>query len=310
MAAPNTILQDFTQITRYDIRSYFEQFVFFLQYNQPRILAYYGGETKNVHTDSFNKMNYLIKETKRILEIIERNSNNFSNYKWWLFIEQIEDNLQVLETTKASPKWLRTVETITSFNANPEQEVVLQQGETIEQLSRRKLGFEDWDNDWRNVAERNNIREEDYTPEGGTFLNVSFENTFAPTVEVVVDSLSGENIYGKDIYRVLTFENNDLVVLEPLETFTQSVDILIQLKKEDNPEFPEQGFNPKLVVGSNVNYLNFPTLIRQLTETFRRDDTISSMRVLDYKRDQDAIFITYEVEGRLGDIQQLKTTLT
>lgn len=310
MAAPNTILEDFVKITRYDITNYLKDFVCFIQNSQPKIIAYYKGETKVIHTDSFNKLNSLIRETKRVLELITRSSDNFTNYKWWLFIEQIEDNLSVLETIAAAPKWYKTVEGIANFNLNPEVDITLQQGETLEQLSRRRLGYDDWDNDWRNIAEKNNLAEEDYTSDGGTFLKVSFENTFAPTVQVVVDSLSGDNIYGKDIYRKLTFEDDDLAVLEPRDTFVQSVEIMIKLKKEDNPEFPEQGFNPKLVVGSNVNFLNMPTLIRQLIETFKKDDTISSMTVLDYKRDQDAVFIEYEVEGRLGDIQRLGTSLT
>ncbi len=310
MAAPDNILEEFERITRYDIRAYFIRFANFLENNHPKIISYYKGESNNIHTESFNVLSNLTREAKKILELASRSSKLFNNYKWWLFIEQIEDSLNVLETTAAAPKWLRSVENNVNFTTDPEVEITLQQSQTLEQLARKKLGFDNWDNDWDEIAKRNDLREEDYTPEGGVFLQVSFKNTFAPTVQTVVDTLKDNSIYGKDIYKKLTFEDNDLVTLNPVDTFKQSVGILILLKKEDNPEFPNQGYNSKLVVGSNVNFLNFPTLLRQLIETFKTDDTISSMRVLDFKRDEDAVYIQYEVEGRLGDIQQLNTTLT
>lgn len=310
MAASGNILEEFKQITRYDIRNYFEELASFLEKNQPRIISYYKGETTLIHTESFNKLNLLLKETGKILELIEYNQKLLNNYKWWLFVAQIEDSQNTLETINKAPKWLRSVASNVNFVTNPEVTLVLKQGETLEQLSRRKLSFDDWDNEWNDVAVRNNLREEDYTPEGGVFLKVSFRNTFSPEVTSIVDTLEGDNIYGKDILKKTTFEDNDLKVLQPIDTFYQAVEILINLKKEDNPEFPQQGYNEKLVVGSNVNFLNFPALIRQLTETFRTDDTITSITVLDFKRDQDAVFIEYQVEGRLGDIQKLSSTLT
>lgn len=310
MAAPGNILEEFKQITRYDIRNYFEELASFLEKNQPRIISYYKGETTLIHTESFNKLNRLLKETGKILELIEYNQKLLNNYKWWLFVAQIEDSQNTLETINKAPKWLRSVASNVNFVTNPEVTLVLKQGETLEQLSRRRLSFDDWDNEWNDVAVRNNLREEDYTPEGGVFLKVSFRNAFSPEVTSIVDTLEGDNIYGKDILKKTTFEDNDLKVLQPIDTFYQAVEILINLKKEDNPEFPQQGYNEKLVVGSNVNFLNFPALIRQLTETFRTDDTITSITVLDFKRDQDAVFIEYQVEGRLGDIQKLSSTLT
>lgn len=310
MAAPGNILEEFKQITRYDIRNYFEELASFLDNNQPRIISYYKGETTIIHTESFNKLKSLLKETGKILELIEYNQKLLNNYKWWLFVAQIEDSQNTLETIDKSPKWLRSVASNVNFVTNPEVTLVLKQGETLEQLSRRRLSFDDWDNEWSDVAVRNNLKEEDYTPEGGVFLKVSFKNTFSPEVTSIVDTLEGDNIYGRDILKKTTFEDNDLKILQPIDTFYQAVEILINLKKEDNPEFPQQGYNEKLVVGSNVNFLNFPALIRQLTETFRTDDTITSITVLDFKRDQDAVFIEYQVEGRLGDIQKLSSTLT
>jgi len=309
MAAPNNILDEFEKITRYDIREYFSNFSQFLETNHPRVISYYKGETNNVDTESFANLKRLTRDVKEILELINRNTGKFTNYRWWSFIEQIEDSLNVLETANQSAKWFRSVESTVNFSTDPEAEVVLKQGQTLEQLARRELGYSNWDDGWADVAKKNNLTEEDYTPEGGAFLNVSFRSSFSLTVRAVVDKLSGNNIYGKDIAKKLTFVDNDIVILDPLDTFMQAVDILIQLKKEDNPEFPSQGYNEKLIVGSNVNYLNFPTLLRQLTETFKTDDTISSMRVLDFSRDADAIHIQYEVEGRLGDIQKLNTSI-
>lgn len=309
MAAPDNILVEFKKITRYNIREYFQKFVDFLEVDQSKIISYYRGESKNINTKAFDNLKKLISETKKIIELIEYNQTQFVNYQWWLFVEQIEDNLNTLETIEQSPKWLRSVSNNINFSTNPEIEVILSQNETLEQLSRKRIGMDDWDNQWREIATRNDLKEEDYTPNGGNLLKVSFESTFSIEVLTVVDLLDGVNIYGKDIYKKLTFVDNDLKVLEPIQTFLQAVEILINLKKGNNPEFPEQGYNERLVVGSNVNFLNFPTLIRQLSSTFKTDDTISSMTVLDFKRDQDAVFIDYEVKGRLGDVEKFSISL-
>ena len=68
MAAPNNILEDFEQITRYDIRGFFVKFASYLEVNNPRVLSYYKGETNNVDTASFSLLKELTRDAKEILE--------------------------------------------------------------------------------------------------------------------------------------------------------------------------------------------------------------------------------------------------
>jgi len=46
----------------------------------------------------------------------------------------------------------------------------------------------------------------------------------------------------------------------------------------------------------------FPILFRQITDTFGKDDTISFVRIVGIKFEQDALFVEEEIQTRFGEI--------
>jgi len=141
-----------------------------------------------------------------------------------------------------------------------EFDFTLKQNQTIENLI-QDIGSSNRDQDWINLALRNDLKEEDYTPEGGVVLKATFQNNAKIEILSVLDNIQGTNVYGKDIYRRFIFEDNDLLSLSPENTIHQAFDINIELRRGDNPEFANDGLQSSLIVGSNLNSILYPSEI-------------------------------------------------
>lgn len=298
------VLQEFKSLTKYSIENYFQSFILFIQQDYPIIINYYLGDVVTNNSDAFKNLTLLRQESSRVLTIFQSNSSQLNNYKWWELLEQIEDIDTKLLTISVVSKWLRSSISTTSFNPNPEVTVPFRQGETLESIERTIVGETEWRDKWTDIAFKNDLAEEDYTSEGGNLLKINFNaSSRVFQIESIVDNPNGENILGIDLDKKLQFDlsTQDLKVLTPRQTFTQTVQINLNLRKGDNPNFPEDGLNPKIVVGSTINAIAYPTMFRQIIDTFRKDDTIKNITFISVRRDQDAIFLDFEVQNRLGE---------
>lgn len=298
-------LLEFELLTNYPIQIFFKRIGDFLRIDFPQINSYYSGNIGSLNAQSFKNLDSLKLETETIFSTIQFNKNVFTNFKWWGFVEKIEEIDNSLMKIDNLSKWLRSSISKGNFNPNPEVNITFNQGQTLESIERNSLGSDDWDNTWLDLAIKNDLKEEDYTPEGGFLikanLNYNFNNF---KINSIVDNPIGDKILGVDIDKKITFEDNDLKVLSPKKTFLQTVTIKVNLKKNDNPEFPDEGISVNMIAGSNINTIAFPILFRQLTSSFKEDDTIKSFSITEIKREQDAVFIVFNVESRLGNIQQ------
>jgi hypothetical protein len=305
------IIEEFESITSFSLSSYLQSFKSFVKQDVSSIVNYYSGNISTLNTTSFNNLKSLIETTQDLFAIFALNQNVFQNYKWWVFISEIEKFESFLMTIDNSSKWLRSTISKANFNPNPEVDIPFNQGQTLESISRDILGSKDWSNTWSDLALKNDLREEDYTSEGGFLIKANFDyvqNNFQ--INSIVDNPIDERILGIDLHRKLQFDTTtqDLLVLSPKDTFFQNVTILINLRQGDNPEFYNQGINPKLIVGSNVNSLAYPVLFRQLSSLFKADDTIKSFMIIAINRLQDSVSIEFQVESRLGDLQNISLT--
>jgi hypothetical protein len=121
----------------------------------------------------------------------------------------------------------------------------------------------------------------------------------------VVDVLYGKSIYGKDIYQRLTITGDDLQVLDYDSTLLQSVDILVNLRRNSNPDFPNLGRQTQLLVGSTRASFNFPIVDRDLKTVFASDDSLKDFQLTKLERVEDNVTISFQVYSRLNELQQL-----
>lgn len=271
-------LDYFYSITGYDITTFFKDATTFFDKQQKDIINYYSNQTKVPNIISFNELQRLITESSKLEEQFTIHRNVFLTGDYFFLQDYFLELQEALFTTDNASKWLRSTITKNSFNPQVEKEFLLRQNTSLESFS-DEIGYSDRQQDWVQVALRNDLREEDYTNEGGNLLKASFQSNLTISINSIVDNPLGQQIYGLDIDKKLTFVNNDLKVLSYQPTFRQTVQILLCLVKGDVPEFPDDGVRTSVVAGSNINAIYYPSIFRQLYGVFEKDDTIKSIAV-------------------------------
>ena len=298
MALDNNLITKFKKITRFDLQTYLLIFDYFVTNQFQSILNYYQGSSNTVPERSISMLDQLNVRALIVEDVINNNRNRFESTDWWDLLEILEDIKGKLHTMKNTPKWSRTSVVNTLRAQNPTTEVVLRQNQTIESLLGDSLGYSDRHQDWYDVAIKNDMIEEDYTTGGGAKLKVAASGEVSFSIQSVVDIIDSETMKGKELDKKLQWENDDLKVLNGDDTFLQDMEILSNLRKGDNPEFVSHGLSPEVAVGQNINGISYPILMRQLNETFNRDDSIESFEVTNIERAQDGIFMEMEITSK------------
>ena len=303
---PSGVLSDFVSITKYPIKTYLSDYAEFVELHEANVYRYYGGRTDQPNEESFRILNNLIERSSLLENIIENKRDSFKSGAYWELIEMLSDIQQQLETTSNASKWLRSAIAKNDFSPGVELEHTLRQLQTLEQVASDQEGSSDRDSDWVRIALRNDLREEDYSTAGGNELIIRGRNAITLKLRSVVDNISGKKVYGIDLHQKLQFVDDDLLPLSYDDTMKQTVEILANLKRGTTPEFPQDGTS---VNAGNRKNMAFPILIRQMTATFSRDDTLRSFAIKNIEIQQDALFLTFEVTTRLGELVQTGVTI-
>lgn len=303
----STSILKFKSLTNVNLNNFFRAIDSFFKVNFFLIENYYKG--KNIYDkESFDYLDKLLERVDYILYLFNFNKQNFGNLDDWELLDLLEETKTKLETVKNLSKYSRSIIKKGESSFGIKGETALNQFGTLEKISDKVLHSIEKEDDWVDIAFFNDLKEEDYTSKGGILIEVIFprNNVFLNTV---VDNLEGKKLYGKDIQNKLEFKENDLVVLGYNETLSQSLNILLNLKKGDNPEFANYGIQTNLFVGNNLNIINYPILYKQLINIFLTDDTISTLSVKDLNLKQDKIFLEFEIETRYGEIYNRELNL-
>lgn len=296
------ILVRFKEITLFDIAGFLSRYVEFSDIHYSNIVNYFSGVSDVSPTESFNSLKNLTADYKVLSDIIVLNSASFDNYEFWILVEYIEDIGGALDSANNASKWLRSAVTKSGYKRQVVSNIVVSQGQKLEDIERDNLKSSNED-DWVETALNNNLREEDYNLDGGSLIKVIYKNNAAFFLNGVVDNIdTPEKTYGLDIDRFIKFENDDLVVLSYRDTFLQSMKVLTDLKRGDDPAFYERGIDVKSIVGGSLAGISYPIVFRQLASNFSTDDGFKSFAITDVKRDKDAVLIEFEIESRAGEV--------
>ncbi|KKS69938.1 MAG: hypothetical protein UV42_C0073G0002 [Candidatus Magasanikbacteria bacterium GW2011_GWE2_42_7] len=295
------IIERFGDILQYPVQEFMSGFVNFTRIYANNILDYYQGNTAVPDMESFTQLAYLLQQSHVIEELVVQKQYQFDSYGYYELCEQLDDIKTKLEGFDNASRWCRSSITKNSYSSVVQQDFVLRSQQTIESLS-REVGQPDWDNQWVDIATKNDLTEEEYTPAGGNILKYSFQSNLKLFIETVVDNIAGQTVYGKDFDKKITFEDDDLKVLSYRKTIEQAVYILLNLRKGDSPEFPQDGIQSNLVVGGNMGNVTLPVIFKQIAQTFSKDDTLKSLQILDFKKEEDKISLSCQIETRLGEV--------
>lgn len=300
-----TTAEDFIKITKFPLLDYFSDIDNFFRNIYPLFITFYSGESKEFDQNNYKILATLISQSNDVSSLFGVYTNSFKTVDFWELLDLCEDIRSKLLTSNKIDKYLRSSITPGKTTLGIEYDYTLHSGETIENLSRTVLTSNNPENDWVDTALRNDLKEVDWSIDGGKHLKLVDNSFQANLVTSMIDNTIGERIYGRDIDRNITFENDDLKVLSYKDTVYQAVDILSQLKKGDIPEFPTLGLS-KEFIGSNFNNVNYPGLIREYNRLFATDDLFVNFTVTHLAYEDGDITVDFEV-GTKYDLVVLKT---
>lgn len=296
------VLAEFKSITNVDAQAYLATAADFLSTSYNRIVSYYGGHSSQASQSDFTAFKDLQDQTESMLATYRLQGRALSNLKYWLLLEHIEDIDSRLSSLAKINKWSKS--SLTDFGYDPAMQAVYttKPKQTLERVAQDILNTSTPEDDWYDIAVKNQLREEDYSPAGGTALNLSFPRVNQGiNISAVVAVMIGKAIYGLDFDQKIQFVNDDLKVLSFDDTVQQDMYILANLRKNDNPDFPNQGLQSTVAVGGTRASLNFPIITRQITETFATDDSFKNFTLLNLQVIDDRLEITFQVQTRLDE---------
>lgn len=295
------ILDRFEDLTKYPVRVFLNDYVDFVDNHYSNLTSFFQGNIEVVPTQSFNKLKLLTSAQKSVVNSIILNNSVLDNYEFWVLTEYVEDIGQALETANNISRWMRSSTASDGYSRQVLIDAMLSQGEELEMFERNQLKSSNSRDSWVETAMQNELREEDYDLQGGQLLKVVFKNSSSLFLNGVVDNIdSSQKTYGIDVDRTLSFENDDLSILSYEQTMFQSIDILSQLKKGDDPAFVERGVN-KEFLGGNIAGISYPIIFRDMASVFATDDSFQSFTINDVSREQDAVIIKYQIQTKAGD---------
>lgn len=284
-------LEQFKEITGVDIGAFFQDYTTLVNSYYAAIIAYYEGG--DLPGDGFRLVDQLLKQSEAIETAFYDHNNELNLLVFWELLDNFEEIKTSLLSIKNTGKWMRSSK-VGTYDSTFYLQRTLSDYENFEDVA-RSVGSADPQNDWENITVRNLINEEDYSAEqGGPMFKISFAPTANFSIQTVVDHLIGERILGKDIDKKFHFANNDVAVVEYGDAIEQTVDTIISTLKGDIPEFPEDGISND-VIGTSVAVIQYPTLFRNLSAMFSKDDRFKEINLLSLEQKDDYVMMNINV---------------
>jgi len=303
-------LDNFQTITSYDARQFFADYVIFIEQHYSDISNYFSGISNTMPTEAFQSLDDLQIEYNKLIDVTVLNAELLEDYQYWVILENVEDIGHTLETANKMSKWLRSALTKDGYKQQVVIDYMAEQGQNLEDIERRKIRSTDFSNTWADTAIQNQLREEDYDLNGGYLIKVIYKNNNTLFLNSVVDNIdTPQKTYGLDVKRQITFVDDDLEVLSYQDTLLQSAQILTDLNVGDDPSFPDRGKDIKNILGGSFAAISYPTIFRQLANNFATDDSFKAFGIVDVRKDQDAIYVDFNIQTKADEVLPLSSQI-
>lgn len=299
-------IEDFNNLIGYDTFIFLDEYYEFFQDDYPKIVSFFSGNLDSLGEEVLRNYDNLVKSNEKILEAIRDRNKFLTAYVHWELVEHFDNLRENLKDVRVLWKYLRSSKTSFNYKNTLDFDHVLGKNETIEDLSSSVNGEDNYQNQWQDIALRNDLSELDYTTEGGekVILSINLNTTVYP-ITSILDSPIGKNILGRDVSKEMRFVDNNILVLGYDDTYYQSVDTMLSLKKGQVPEFRFLGRD--VLVGSNLRTFGVAVLTRQLQQIFSTDDSVNNIRINKISLEGSVVYIELLVESNFKNIvkQQL-----
>lgn len=204
------ILIEFKRLTKIDLELYFFKVELFFSTKRENIADYYKGNTNIPDNSAFALLEECLSDTYRIHNAFRLQRKQLDKLIYWELLEQIQDLRDSLETTVKLYKYLKSNLGKYNYSTNTTTKITLPKNNTLESVSREILEQRNWDNDYQQIAFKNDLSEEDY---GSVSIDIELDlvakNNTKPNV--VIDTMIGDNCLGKDFANKIKFITTDSI---------------------------------------------------------------------------------------------------
>jgi len=288
----------FEELTKYKLSDFTSSVYKFLKEDYPKIIYFFAGNINTLDSRILNEHKRLLKESDIVIQQFKSNAEKLETVEFWELLDFIEDLRTKLQTVSKTSKYMRSSRIDVNSGKGLAHQYSLGDGQTFEGVSRNILQDNDSENDWSKIALTNDLLESGWDLDEGKQVTIYREKLMASPVTTFIDNMIGERVYGIDIDRKITFENNDIKTLSYKDTVFQSADILSGLAKGDIPQYPILGVDKSLYVGSNIGMMSYSAVARELEKSFSTDDLFINFSITDIELIEDAFKLKYSVDTK------------
>lgn len=289
----SNIVTQFENITKFALLQYFEDYRDFMQNDFSYISEYYNGDTSSIDASHISNFNALRTKSKTLMQQFINFSHRLSNCGFWELQEYCQDLNDVLEKITKLPKYYRTSKTVRGYQPYIQVKSNIGGLKTVQDLA-QEINSE-------GVSEisliiDNDLQEKDWNIDELSSITAFVNNQTDVVVETILEQPIGNQIYGKDINRKITLENNDLAVKKYEDNVEQKCDILLSLERGNIPEMPNFGKNR--LQGNNMSDYNYTELVKDLQSVFLQNDLFEDIEISDIECKQGYIFVNCAIKTK------------
>lgn len=283
------IANEFQNITKFELQSYFTDYGEFLQNDYGDIYAYYSGSSESINAEKIKTLQDLMSRSNDLIRTFQTFAGKLGNVGYWELQQYCQDLNDTLERISKLPKYCRTAKTCRGYKPYIQVSEDIGGMKTIQDLA-QQLG--------NNMSEyelilNNDLEEADYEINELSQIKALVPNNTDVVVETILEQPIGKRIYGKDIDRNISFTENDLTTVKYENNVEQKSDVLMELQKGDVPEMPNFGKN--IISGSTYASYNYSALATDLKDVFLQDDLFENVDITDVKYKDGDIYVTCEI---------------
>lgn len=298
------IVTDFEKITKFSLLDYLEKYRDFMQEDFSYLSAYYSGDSDSVDSIIVSNFNDLLKRGKNLMQQFINFSHRLSNCGYWELQEYCQDLYDTLEKITKLPKYYRTSKTVRGYQPYIQVNGDIGGMKTVKDLADQINS--------NNVSEislivDNDLQEKDWEIDKLSSIKALVNNQTDVVVETILEQPIEKKIYGKDIDRKITFENNDISVKQYEDNIDQKCDILLTLEQGNIPEMPT--FGRTNIEGSTASNYNYAQLLQELQNVFLQDDMFTSVTIDDVNFNNGNLVVTCTISTQYSYSTQKQLVL-
>lgn len=294
-----TVVIEFQKVTKYPLIDFLTRYRDFMLNSYPSINRYFSGETVSIDNSHLNDLKRLTSDCKDVLIQFKNFSNKFSNCGYWELMDIIDDLNNTIEKINKLPKYRRTSLTKRGYQSYIQVASDIGGFRTIEDVANSIKEVSGENTSWIDLMLSNDMNESDWEIDKLSSINVMINNTNDIVVTSILDMPIGERIYGKDIERKISFQNNDLSIVEFKSNVEQKCDILMELNRGDVPENVMFGKNYNLIKGVSAAGFAYPELVTDIRNNFLQNDLFEYANVIDFSHDGNGnMYVSVEIKTK------------